>query len=618
MNASLKILYFPGFLISLLLVFSGIKFFSNNPCLDFENGLIVCAASDMAKITKTGKIPFEDSAFDLSEGKLSLNAARNETVAFQLFLKSNRPNAPESVRISIDNLLKNDQQLFEANNIRFFKAHYHRVEHGGYEWGPKSKVLPWPDDYPDALIPQNMECGDIVTPIYNSFPVPENKTENQAVWIDIYIPADQSVGEYKTQIKIQSGNMINTIPLIVKVWDVTLPEKPSIDAVGELYDSYKMEGVGTDLREQSWQDMAHCYQAMAHRHRMVFIERLVVKPEQSWDDYNRIYDPVLNGRLFSDENGYTGPGKNTPISIWRTPWPQSFNARVKQALTDQQVDRYELMAKKWRENIDNNHWDQTDYFAYIFDEVDGATDEDELGDVSDDYIRMVHHQMDRVQKAIDRGTNDQSVDLIWTSHTDPQTWDGIPGEDLKDIIRLWSPSANSANVDYLAERRKAGDKIWFYHSGHPAIGIHSINASGIEMRTWGVVTAKYNFDGHFMWALNLSDPEQPYHYPGYKKDDDRFGNGSMVFPGNKLDTIGMSAVPGPIPTMRLKAWRRGLQDAELIILARKAGHDKEVDQMLEKLLPSALSEGKGKASWSDDPQDWIKFQQRLLELASHH
>ena len=191
--------------------------------------------------------------------------------------------------------------------------------------------------------------------------------------------------------------------------------------------------------------------------------------------------------------------------------------------------------------------------------------------------------------------NDQSVDLIWTSHTDPQTWQGIPGEDLKDITRLWTPSANSAKTNYLADRKKEGDRIWFYHSGHPAVGIHSINASGIEMRSWGVITARYNFDGHFMWALNLSDRDQPYHYPSYKKDDDRFGNGTMVYPGNKLDTIGMKSIPGPIPSMRLKAWRRGLQDAELIFLARKAGHEKEVDQMLKKLNSDSFVRGKRKS-----------------------
>ncbi len=623
MSPILKSVYIIGFLLCLSLIFSGFGRFSHKACLDFENGLKVCAASDMAKITKTGKILLEDPAYDLSKEGLVLNAARNETIAFQLLLKSNNSKAPKKVKISFDDLQGSDDQMITAEkNIRLFKAHYHRVERGGYTWGPKSEVLDWPDDYPDALIPQSMECPNQLykrenISISETFPVPENKKENQSVWVDIYIPRDQAAEEYKTQIKILAEDTINIIPLTVKIWDVTLPDKNSIDAVGELYSSYEQEGVGTDLISAAWGDMAHCYQQMAHKHRMVFIERHWWKSERPLDVYNEVYSQILNGELFSSDMGYNGPGENIPVSIWRTPWPQEFNARVEQPLTDKQVNNYESIAREWQENVDQNSWDQTNYFAYVFDEVDGATDEDELGDVGKDYVTMVHEQMDQVQKAIDRGTNNKSVDLIWTSHADPQKWQGIPGEDLKDTIRFWIPNASSANTTYLSDRKKEGDRIWFYHSGHPSVGIHSINASGIEMRTWGVITARYDFDGHFMWALNLGDEDEPYRYPSYKKEDDRFGNGTMVYPGNKLDTIGMKSIPGPIPSMRLKAWRRGLQDAELIFLAQKAGHEKEVDQMLKELVPVALSEGKGSANWSDDPQDWIQFRQKLLELASN-
>ncbi len=623
MGTTIKSLFVIGFISCLFLLLSNIEHSTKNTaCLSYNNGLEVCAVSDMAKITKNGNIPLEAQAFDLSTGSFTLDAARNETIAFQLLLKPTKKSleAPSEVTIEIADLLGTEQtKIASDRHIKLFQAHYHWVEQGGYSWGPKSDVLDWPDHYPDALIPQSMECRvnaeNKSIAIVDTFPVPQNKDENQSVWVDIYIPNDQRAGDYKTQITIQAGDSINRIPLTIKVWDVTLPDKPSIDAVGELYDTYLQEGAGTDLSRTAWQDMAHCYQQMAHKHRMVFIERLWSKAEEPLDAYNRVYDPILSGQLFSESMGYTGPGAGVPVSIWRTPWPQDFNARVKQPLLQNQINDYEYQAWKWKGNSQRMEWNETKYFAYIFDEVDGATDEDDLGDVGEDYIGMVHQQMDHVQKALDKGTGDQSIDLIWTSHADAQVWDGIPKEDLKDSIRFWIPTASSANTQYYADRKKQGDRTWFYHSGHPAIGIHSINASGIEMRSWGVITARYNFDGHFMWALNLSNEGEPYRYPSYKNDDDRFGNGTMVYAGNKLDTIGKKAVPGPIPSMRLKAWRRGLQDAELIFLAKQAGHEKEVDQMLKKIIPTALSEGKGKASWSDKPQDWFDFRTRLLELA---
>ncbi len=635
----MKAAYFIGFVFLLFSIFFSSKLFDQEHCLELDKGLQVCAASDMAKITRTGKTPFEDEAFDLSKGELILDAARNETIAFQLILKTKKPQLTTEVKISFNDFTGSKNTVIDSTkNVSLFKAHYHWVEFGSYYWGTKSEVLDWPDDYPDALIPQLNTCQSFEQNIeqikaqsdqilnFETISLPQKSDENQSVWIDIFIPKDKPSGEYKTSIKIQSGKFIKKIPLTVKVWDATLPDKPTIDAVGELYDSYEQEGLGRDFSHEKWKKMSHCYQQMAHRHRMVFIERLSVKQGEAWDNYNKIYDPILNGSLFTDQYGYVGPGVNTPVAIWRTPWLQNYNARVAKPISDQKIESYEFLAKSWLKNIEQNNWDKTDFFAYIFDEVDGATDGDKLGDVGEDYISMVHQQMDRVQKAIDKGmkksqnnktNNNKSIDLIWTSHTDPQTWQGMVSEDLQDIIRLWAPSANSANVDYLTERKSEGDKIWFYHNGHPAVGIHSINASGIEMRSWGVITAKYNFDGHFMWALNLSDQEKPYHYPSYKKEDDRFGNGTMVYAGNKLGTIGMEPIPGPIPTMRLKAWRRGLQDAELILLAKKSGYQKEVDQMLEKLIPTALSKGQGQASWSDNPQDWIKFHRELLRLVSN-
>lgn len=624
MGATLKSLFVISFISCLFFLVTYVtKDLQSTGCLSYDNGLQVCAVSDMAKITKTGDIPLEDESFNLTTGPLSLQAAKNETISFQLLLKSaeQTPAPISEVMIEIDDLISSEQlKVNSVKNIKLFKAQYHWVEQGGYSWGPKSDVLDWPDNYPDALIPQSMDCrinneNKQIT-ILDSFPVPQGKDENQSIWVDIYIPKDQAAGEYQTHINIQAAETTHRIPVTVKVWNVSLPDKPSIDAVGELYDTYVQEGIATDLSDPAWRDMAHCYQQMAHKHRMVFTERLWSKAGESLDAYNEAYDAILNGQLFTESMGYTGPGEGLPVSVWRTPWPQDFNARVKQPLEQQQINDYEYQAWKWQKNSRQNGWDQTEYFAYIFDEVDGATDEDDLGDVGQDYIGMVHTQMDRVQKAIDKATGDQSIDLIWTSHADAQVWDGIPNEDLKDSIRFWIPTASSANTEYYAERKNAGDKIWFYHSGHPAVGIHSINASGIEMRSWGVITARYNFDGHFMWALNLSNEEEPYRYPSYKNEDDRFGNGTMVYAGNKLDTIGLQAVPGPIPSMRLKAWRRGLQDAELIYLARQAGHEVEVNKLLEALIPNALSEGKDKASWSDKPEDWIQFRVSLLELAS--
>jgi hypothetical protein len=136
------------------------------------------------------------------------------------------------------------------------------------------------------------------------------------------------------------------------------------------------------------------------------------------------------------------------------------------------------------------------------------------------------------------------------------------------------------------------------------------------MRTWGVISARYHFDGQLMWAVNLGNDEQPFALPSYKDDDDRFGNGVMLYPGNQLPKIGFPATPGPMPSMRLKAWRRGLQDAELAVLARTTDKQSEVDELLKTMIPNALSDARDEAEWPNDPAQWIDFHLELLRLAS--
>ncbi|MCB1755213.1 MAG: DUF4091 domain-containing protein [Gammaproteobacteria bacterium] len=613
-------------LLSVLLVVAGLAFVAipfflesldSDACREINPQIAICAASDMAKLPNHGAVPLEHPSLAIAKGPLRLNAARNETVAFQLIVQNRKQDQPESLTLDFSALESSSGVLAAERSIRFFQSWYHYVDKGGYEWGPPSRVLKWPEYYPDALVPQQMACGANEKPVFRSIRVPEAHKGLQSVWVDIYVPADQPAGDYSGTVTatLASGERLE-IPLQLQVWPAVLPDKPSFDAVGEVYRAYKLEGAGVDMSKTAWRDMSHCYQQLAHQHRMVFIERSPILNEgDDWSVYDEIFDPVLNGSLFSEQYGYSGPGENTPVTVWRTPWPQDYDVRLEAPLETAQLRHYQTLAREWTEHAAEKGWRATDFFAYIFDEIDGP-DDDEVSVKRHNYLAMAHGEMKKVQLALDAGSGDRSIDLIWTSHSDPFQWSGIEELDLSGTIRLWVPNAAAASPAFLARRRELGEKIWFYHNGHPAVGVHSINASGIEMRTWGVIAARYNFDGQLMWAVNLGSDEQPFARPSYKDDDDRFGNGVMVYPGNQLAKIGFPATPGPMPSMRLKAWRRGLQDAELAVLGRKAGRQTAVDELLEAMIPAALGEATGDAQWPDDPARWIDFHWQLLELAS--
>lgn len=586
-------------------------------CVDTKWGIAVCPASDMAKITRSGFVPYEHKDLDWSQGAIALHGAKNETIAFQLILTKASQQAPATINLTLSDMhIAGVESTSAVDGFAqsTYSAFYHPIDNAGYTWGPPTSVLPWPDEYPDALIPTHNTCQRMQSNPDTSIVLAQSVGENQSIWIDTYIDTTVEAGVYEQTLQLTLDDTQIQLPVTYTVHDTALPNKPSINAVGELYRTYILEGAGVDITQPQWRAMAHCYQRMAHQHRMVFIERVprLLSAEQL-DAYSAIIDPMLSGELFTAERGYIGPGTNTPVSIWRTPWPQNFDIRADLASDD--IQQYRSLAASWDDQVVKNNWRNTSYFAYIFDEVDGPEISDTATETADQYIARVHQQMAEVQTNIDEGSGSTAIDLIWTSHSNPAKWKDQPGLDLTGTIRLWSPNAGAADTQFLKQRIDAGEQAWFYHHGHPAIGAHSINVSGIEMRTWGVIGARYGFQGQLMWAVNLGSNDFPFRDPQFNPDEDRAGNGVLVYPGNQLDKVGLTKSPGPVPSMRLKAWRRGLQDAELYLLALQQ-NPAEAQALMLKQMPSALTEGQGMPSWSSNTADWIDFHKQLLILAS--
>lgn len=587
---------------------------SHDGCISNSAEITICAASSMARLTRSGASELEHASYDLRESnfdRLRFTTARNETISFQLIVRRDNRHAARKLKVRFI-----ENSSLDSRDALIYQAHYHDIDNAAYNWGPKTTVLPYPARYPDALIPQTHGCGVNRSTLFNEISLAP-AGQNQSIWIELYIPASTIPGTVLQTLELSDGDHVVQLPITLDVIDATLPARPTIDAIGEIYRSYRLEGAGEDPAARQWQSMSQCYQMMAHKHRMVFIERTPEAPtsDTDWQQYQKTFGPSLDGSLFNEESGYRGTGVDTPVSIWRTPWPQDYDITVEEALSEEQIGSIETLAANWQKKADNQSWDNTRFFAYVFDEVDGPTDKKESAAERRQYISRVHQDMQTVQDAIDRHA--QNVDLLWTSHSDPAIWQDDPETTLTGRVRLWAPNGHAANVDFLQERIAQGERAWFYHSGHPAVGGHSINLPGTDMRSWGVIGARYGIQGQLMWAVNLGNDNRPFSDPSYKPDDDRVGNGVMVYPGNQLPLIGFEATPGPLPSMRLKSWHRGLQDAELYFLAR-ARFPEEADALIRALVPRALGEavaaGDVQPTWSSNSADWIAWRDGLLDL----
>ena len=598
-----------------------------------------------------------------------LQSAGNETVAFQLLLQSKTNVTGVNVRMApFDSKTQPQCDLFYE--------YYVLVDRGGYSWGGGMGPLPCRKRYPDALVPLYDPYATGEVRVAQGFSIDPTNGPNQAVWIDVFVPKDFPAGTYKSVLSVEAGGDRLAIPVSLRVCNFSLPDENHVESYGEMYSLLSTDASltnskiaphcvdlhGDDFRKNpdiSW-NIYKKYIQMGHAHHLLallrgglgpipyarvvntngvterltpFMDKLKLKDKLTWvdfDEWGKYYGEVLDGALFTREQGYVGPGANTPPRLFQVPFPQlwyggdvalKYMAANGGALDEPMRRFYTGSASNFWNYVQARHWDKRRYFTYIFDECDGGNDKGaEAGSVGGESDNTrVHRMMKDTQDAIDLGAGGSGrIDLLWTSHARPGRWVGTPA-DISNVIRWWAPNAGGYDVDFFKElrTRKPNDTFWVYHAGQPAIGNHSVNQTGIDLMTWGLLCWKYKVNGSFWWAVTAyCNRNNPYDHPKYNGDDDRFGNGVLFYPGSRLEVLGFPNIAGPVSSFRMKSLRRGQQDYEYLwMLSQRKGSTAEADALVDAVIQAGLSKADGlKApAWSKDPADWYTLRKHVAE-----
>jgi hypothetical protein len=192
----------------------------------------------------------------------------------------------------------------------------------------------------------------------------------------------------------------------------------------------------------------------------------------------------------------------------------------------------------------------------------------------------------------------------------------------------WQSAADS----YKADPDK---RFYLYNSNRPATGSFATEDDGVAL--WVLAWAQYKMkvDRWFYWEATYYN-----NYQGNTGQADVFstaqtfgdldevdpvlgetgwnylnGDGVLMYPGTDLRYPEADyGVMGPFASLRLKHWRRGIQDADYLTLAEAISPTRTaeiVDAMVPKILweygvsdledPSWVSTD---ISWSTDPDDW--------------
>lgn len=494
-----------------------------------------------------------------------LAALRAEVVAFQVIIEAG--DAPlEDIRVELSALAPAVGGGGPELAIDRFVEHYvdvkarsrnDRVPAESLGWTPGARP---PDEghlghLPDALIPVDL------APAWSPYPLSIPAGRAGAVWIDVGVPAAAHPGAYAGQLAVTSPRgELARIDVQLEVAAAELPYRSvSFLAYYEPSKVARRIGEGEGVERQLWQ--------LLHQHHVDGFGSLL-EPA----DAERLR-PALDGSLYTETHGYRGPGAGVPPAAVALGAYGDFGDPSPEALA-----RVEAVAGLVPAAV-------ADVMLY-------AIDEQCESPRGPGWRRLVQGSplASRILVGVTCGKRDprgQGVDLVMTP-------------------------AQGFRTEWARGARAQGIKYWVYNGQLPRSGTLQIDAPITGMMANGWIAASHEIGRWFLWETAFwhdgnrggrgpIDPFVTYENFHNRDGDACLGDGMLLYPGTQRGELAVHSIgfPGVLPSMRLKALRRGIQDAGYYALARAAA-PAAADAIVAKTIPAAFDAAPEDASarWS--------------------
>ena len=290
-------------------------------------------------------------------------------------------------------------------------------------------------------------------------------------------------------------------------------------------------------------------------------------------------------------------------------------------------------------------WRETDAWVNYFESQDFATPTDYflyLIDESDEY-----ELIEQWAGWIDANPGPGSAMPGLATLDLPIAAESIPSLDIPTswarfgVPNLWQEAANLY--------RNATDKAYFlYNSNRPATGSFATEDDGVALRQLAWAQYKMGVERWFYWEGAYYNNYQCYDddraltrlffqaqtYGCFEEVDNSLGetgwnylngDGVLFYPGTDTrfpdESYGMT---GPFASLRLKHWRRGVQDVDYLTLAAEIDPVRTAE-IVGELIPSVLWEVGvsdlddptyvyADISWPTDPDFWEHARQELADI----
>lgn len=566
-----------------------------------------------------------NGVWDGAHRQISIKAARNETVAFQVIVERVDTAPLRRVNVTTSPLIGPGGATLGQANVAMFKEWYVNVARRTSQ--DYSLGTGW---YPDALIPTTNYTGRLFPKSYIlPFDIPDLMNNigpdqrEQAVWFDVYVPRDRQQappGEYTATITVStpSGDRVE-VALRLAVWDFALPEETHV--AGNIHNDTELNTFDPALELKYYQ--------MMRRHRLAmgvlgYAPDITVNGSDiqfDWTSYDARLGRYLDGSAFTEKYGYSGPGYGVPIELlilpfdvypvnpyfqsshvgwpygkeWKfyRPWPVDL---PDSGFTPEYGEIWKKAFRAFEDHFEQHQWNRTKAIVFPL-SLDESYDEASIEKFL--YLGRLLKESGakrlkfRVDGSYPMATMDRLADVVDIS---------ILG------VRAYVP-------ERVQQLRKKGVEDWFY------TGMGLIDGDPLGCRALGWITWKYQAHSWTIWEFDFNALHawmNPVSYEAMATSgSEQAGNiyngmGMLIYRG---ETMGLEE---PVASIRLKLLRRGSQDYEYFwLLAHKRGGRAVADQLAASVIhePMGQREAWGAPGmWNHDVEDWERARAQMANL----
>ena len=565
--------------------------------VDPVTGRVIESRPDIHADYPSGDFRRRNLVWDSETRTVSLKAARNEFTAFQAIVEADGP--VDDVNVTITALKGEGGAEISGRYVALFKEWYVQVRRPttGYE---RSSLGPaW---YPDALMPyrkSGLRPGFpfAIPDLFNNIA----GQRNQGIWVDIFVPSDRAAappGTYRGEMRITWKGGASSLAIALEVWDFALPQENHL--TGDVWNG--------SMRDMPPEEELAYYQ-LARQHRFlpaIYAYRPKLKIEGGratldWTEYDKRLARYLDGSSFTAKYGYWGPGYGIPLEHIMLPfdvekhgnrasaWPLALPAEGR---TPEYEAVWKDVARQVKEHLDQNPRSRKVRKIAFLDGLDESYAEEAYEKMLY-YGKLLHEAMGRgwFQYRVDGGYSQEALSK------------------LKREVDLLVCHTVSFDPDLVARLKEQGMETWFYgpmiYEQEKNSGCGSNTFLDLDLlvnRGVGWVAWKYQ-TGWVEWEFDWNAYAAWYEAENFKEAADRIYNGSgqMIYRGTVM------GYQQPVPSIRLKAQRRGLQDYEYFWLLGDRGSRDAADKLVNRIVhkqPFGKTAMQDIEVWRNNPEEW--------------